>query len=61
MDLFNDDNPLSVIEEQSADYTQSLDERALDMRGLQTQMFDSPINISQEIEDEFDSLSYGID
>jgi len=61
MDLFNDDNPMSIIEEQSADYTQSLDERALDMRGLQTQMFDSPINISQEINEEFDAYSYGID
>lgn len=61
MDLFNDDNPMTIIEEQAADYTQSLDERALDMRGLQTQMFDSPINLSQEIEEEFDSLSYGID
>ena len=60
MDLFNDDNPITIIEEQSADYTQSSDERALDMRGLQTQMFDSPINLSQEIEEEFDALSYGI-
>lgn len=62
LDLFaNDDNPMSIIEEQSADHTQSLDERALDMRGLQTQMFDSPINISQEIHEEFDAYSYGID
>ena len=60
MDLFNDDNPLTIIEEQSADYTQSSDERALDMRGLQTQMFDSPINLSQEIEEEFDQFSYGV-
>ena len=60
IEFTNDENPLTIIEEQSADYTQSSDERALDMRGLQTQMFDSPINISQEIEDEFDSLSYGI-
>ena len=61
MELFNDDNPMTIIEEQAADYTQGLDERALDMRGLQTQMFDSPINLSQEIEDEFDAYSYGID
>ena len=60
IEFSNDDNPITIIEEQSADYTQSSDERTLDMRGLQTQMFDSPINISQEIVEEFDSLSYGI-
>ena len=59
----NDDNPMTIIEEQAADYTQSLDDRRQDMRGLQTQMFDSPINFDfhDEIQEEFDSYSYGVD
>lgn len=61
IDFSNDDNPITIIEEKSADYTQSSDDRALDMRGLQYQMFDSPINISQEIETEFNELTYGLD
>jgi len=62
-DLFaNDDNPLTIIEEQSADQTQFSVDRANDLRGTQFQMFDSPIDfIADEIKDEFDSFSYGVD
>ena len=64
LELFNDDDPITVIEEQSEEFTQSSDERALDLKGMQYQMFDSPVNIAggleQEIQEEFDSLSYGI-
>jgi len=62
LDLFeNDDDPITIIEEQSADMTHSSDLRKRDMAGAQYMMFNSPINISTEIEDEFDTYSYGID
>ena len=49
MDLFhNDDNPLTIIEEQDAEYTQFSDDRARDLRGTQYEMFDAPINFSFE-------------
>lgn len=62
LDLFpNDDDPITIIEEQSAEMTHSSDLRALDMAGAQYMMFDSPINLSNEIQEEFDAYSYGID
>lgn len=49
LDLFhNDDNPITIIEEQDAEYTRYSDERARDLRGTQYEMFDAPINFSFE-------------
>ena len=39
----NDDDPITVIEQQSADYTQSSIERSQDLGATQTEMFDSPV------------------
>ena len=53
LDLFhNDDNPLTIIEEQDADYTQFSDDRARDLRGTQFAMFDAPLEFAWD-EDEY--------
>lgn len=64
LDLFeNDDDPLTIIEEQDESRTMFSIERQRDLRGSQYMMFDAPINFSieEEIQNEFDNYSYGLE
>jgi len=57
LDLFaNDDNPITIIEEKSADATRYSDEREKDLRGDNHMMYGASLQI--EIEEEFKRNSY---